>query len=278
MNSKTDSVHAAADMIRKAAGRADFSTAVILGSGLGAVGAEVRNQGGTQIDFKDIPGMPQPRVAGHSGALVIGSGPYAGSLFLRGRVHWYEGHSLDRLLFATKMLCELGIANLVVTNAAGGIRSEFRPGDLMLLTGHATFLPVGESPGAASRERTGYRRNSLLWNDDLRAVAREIATPLSLHEGVYAMMSGPCYETPAEVRMLQHLGVDAVGMSTVPEAIAAAGRGISVLGISCITNVASGLSDQPLDHAEVSETANSVEAEFSDWMLNLVTQLTAETA
>lgn len=272
MKKSQDDTTDAAEFIRRTCGQSGFRTAVILGSGLGTVGTKVEAQGGIEIPYQDIPGMPQPKVAGHSGSLVVGTGDLAGCLFLRGRVHWYEGHALDRLLFATRLVCGLGIQNLIVTNAAGGIRSDFRPGDLMLLDGHATFLPVGETAVSGGEFTPGLRPNPLLWNPQLRSIAERLQTSLAVHQGVYAMMSGPNYETPAEVRMLRSLGVDAVGMSTVPEAVAAAQRGVAVLGISCITNVASGLSDQPLDHSEVSDTASSVEHEFSEWMLKLVAQ------
>lgn len=252
------------------AGRATpFHTAVILGSGLGAVAATVESAGGTVSHYADIPGMPGTAVAGHSGRLVQGVGPWDGTLFFEGRAHYYEGHPLSSVTFATRLACALGIRRLVVTNAAGGISAGFQPGDLMLIDGHWTLLPVAE---ITTRPPL---RSPHIWNADLRQQARQVATPLRLHEGVYAMMSGPNYETPAEVRMLHHLGVSAVGMSTVPEARAAARRGVHVLGISCITNVASGLSDQPLDHAEVSETAGSIEVEFTEWMLNLLPTLDA---
>jgi len=274
-NGVSSQVLQAATEIRKRSGREQFSTAVILGSGLGAVGGRVQSSGGVQISYGDIPHMPQPQVAGHSGSLVIGSDQHADCLFLRGRVHWYEGHSLNRMLFATKVACELGIKRLVVTNAAGGIRAGFQPGDLMVLNGHATFLPIAESPDDTNTQSHAFQVAKRLWNSEMRGLAATIETSLNIHEGVYAMMAGPNYETPAEVKMLQFLGVDAVGMSTVPEAVAAANRGVSVMGISCITNVASGLSTQPLDHAEVSETANSVEEEFSDWMLRLLPAMSA---
>lgn len=245
-----------------------FHTAVILGSGLGAVAAEAEARGGIVVDYADIPAMPGTAVAGHQGRLVLGQGDLAGMLFFQGRAHYYEGHPLSSVTFATRMSCVLGIRQLVVTNAAGGIAAGFAPGDLMLIDGHWSFLPVAESSTTPHRSVS-----PRLWNPQLRDLARGVSTELNVHEGSYAMMSGPNYETPAEVRMLHHLGVSAVGMSTVPEALAAARRGVNVLGVSCITNVASGLSDQPLDHAEVSETAGSIEGEFTAWMLTLLQSL-----
>lgn len=252
-----------------AVGSASFHTAVILGSGLGAVGRIAVAEGGIAVDYDKIPGMPVPAVAGHAGRLIIGAGRLAGTLLLQGRVHYYEGHSLDKITFATRLLHSLNISQLVVTNAAGGIGANFRPGDLMLLDGHWTFLAVAEASTRAGRMAA----STNLWSKSLRQRAAAVSTPLTVHQGVYAMMSGPNYETPAEVRMLQSMGVDAVGMSTVPEAIAAATRGMKVLGISCITNVASGLSDQPLDHAEVNLTANSIETEFTEWIIELLQRL-----
>lgn len=248
---------------------AEFRTAVILGSGLGAVGRQAIDAGATVVDYSDIPEMPTPAVAGHAGRLIFGAGEHSGVVFLQGRVHYYEGHSLDQMLFATRLVHALGVKNLVVTNAAGGIRKGFQPGDLMLIDGHWTFLnvvpPTRQVPVAGMKAR--------LWSRRLRSIASKLSTPLNVHEGVYAMMSGPNYETPAEVRMLSSLNVDAVGMSTVPEALEASRLGIEVLGISCITNVASGLSEQTLDHAEVSETAASIEGEFSRWMFSLLREL-----
>lgn len=255
-----------AEIAESVAAPEPLHTGVILGSGLGAVGRIAVAEGGIAIDYDKIPGMPIPAVAGHAGRLIVGTGRLAGTVFLQGRVHYYEGHSLSKITFATRLLHSLNIRQLVVTNAAGGIGKNFQPGDLMLLEGHWTLLDVAENSAVTGRTATA----SHLWSERLRHQAFQIATPLTVHRGVYAMMSGPNYETPAEVRMLQTLGVDAVGMSTVPEALAAAKRGIDVLGVSCITNVASGLSDQPLDHDEVKQTANSIENEFTDWMVELV--------
>lgn len=241
-------------------------TAVILGSGLGAAGRMAIERGGLAIDYVDIPGMPQPAVAGHAGRLIIGRGELAGVVLLQGRVHYYEGHSLQKMIFPAALMAEIGVRHLVVSNAAGGIGAGFQPGDVMLIDGHWTMLNVQEPDAHAGRSLP----TGKLWSSRLRRLARKVPTSLTVHEGSYAMMSGPNYETPAEVLMLQKLGVAAVGMSTVPEAYAAARRGIEVLGISCITNVASGLSDQPLDHGEVGEMAASVEEPFTAWLFDLL--------
>jgi len=241
---------------------------IILGSGLGAAGQFAMQQGAIAIDYADIPDMPQPAVAGHAGRLISGKGTLAGTLLLQGRVHYYEGHSADGITFATRLLAELGVRTLIVSNAAGGITSGYSPGDLMLINGHWTWLDVQQSTlGSIGLRGVPQGR---LWSEDLRRLAASIPTSLTNHEGVYAMNSGPNYEPPAEVRMLKRLGVDAVGMSTVPEALAAAARGLRVLGVSCITNVASGLSDQPLNHAEVGQTAAVIEAAFTAWLFSLL--------
>lgn len=262
---------------------------IILGSGLGAAAQQVADQAGIVIPYSDLPDMPTTKVVGHEGRLVLGTDAFAGVALLQGRVHSYEGHSVGRLTFATRMLAALGMKTLIVSNAAGGIQAGYCPGDLMLIDGHWTLCDVQERQHVKSEtEKTG-RHQRLgssrfgcstvetwplqtggLWSPSLLKQASSLPSDLNIHQGCYAMMSGPNYETPAEIRMLQGLGCQAVGMSTIPEALAAASRGIDVLGISCITNVAAGLSDQPLNHAEVSETAGSVETEFVDWLFRLV--------
>ncbi|MCP4785952.1 MAG: purine-nucleoside phosphorylase [Fuerstiella sp.] len=245
-----------------------FQSAVILGSGLGAAGEMALNLGGIAIDFDQIPHLPCPAVRGHAGRLIIGTGELAGTLLLQGRVHLYEGHSLERATFVIRVLQQLGVQNLLVTNAAGGISDAFRVGDLMLLNGHWTFLNVHQ-PSNQSRKGPSTK----LWSERFRHVARSVDSSLVVHEGVYAMMSGPNYETPAEVQMLKTLGVDAVGMSTVPESLAAVAAGMEVLGVSCITNLACGLTDHPLNHCEVSRAAAEVETEFARWLFNVLSRL-----
>lgn len=261
---------AAADFLRQVLNRqSNFPrTAVVLGSGLGRPAEDAVAAGGQSVPYAQIPGMPQPAVAGHAGRLVVGDGVWRDVVFLQGRVHYYEGLSVPQITFAVRMLHALGIQRLIVTNAAGGIRPTFRPGHLMLIDGHWTFLEA--------QPRTGdrmMRDGGRLWNAGLRRAAASIPTALTIHSGVYAMMSGPNYETPAEVRMLQHLGADAVGMSTVPEALAAARRNIDVLGVSCITNIACGLAEGELHHQEVTETASLIEAEFTSWLRDLIGRL-----
>lgn len=255
---------------------------VILGSGLGAAAQRVADNGGLVLPYSELPGMPMTRVAGHEGRLVLGTGSMEGVALLQGRVHSYEGHPTSQLTFATRMLADLGMKILVVSNAAGGIEPDYCPGDLMLIDGHWTLcdvqerfqLPVSHVAPELTEQRSspifGKSRQTGLWSPRLLQLARTLPSSLKIHRGSYAMMSGPNYETPAEIRMLRSLGCQAVGMSTIPEALAAAIRGIEVLGISCITNVAAGLSDQPLHHAEVSATAGSIETEFVDWLFRLI--------
>ncbi len=268
---ESEKLTAAATLIRERLSELDAKphSAVILGSGLGAAGRLAIEMGGVAIKYADIPGMPQPAVAGHAGQLIIGQGELSGVMLLQGRVHYYEGHALGRMVFATALMSALGVKHLIVSNAAGGITAGYQPGDVMLIDGHWTFLNIQEPADDRGRGLPA----EMLWSRRLREIAKETPTSLTVHEGSYAMMSGPNYETPAEVVMLQTLGMDAVGMSTVPEAYAAARRGIEVLGMSCITNVASGLSDQPLDHQEVGETAASVEDAFTSWLFRLLKKL-----
>lgn len=240
-------------------------TAVVLGSGLGSPGDHAAAHGGLAVPYTSIPGLPQSAVAGHAGRLVIGGDQLQGVAFLQGRVHLYEGHSLRKVTFATAMLAALGVRRLILTNAAGGISPTFAPGDLMLIDGHLSFTEVSIRQQQWTRCSPG-----ALWNARLRNLAAQIPSKLNVHQGVYAMMSGPCYETPAEIRMLRTLGADAVGMSTVPEAIFAAQHQIDVLGVSCITNAASGLTSSPLDHSEVSTVASGIDGPFTDWLLKLL--------
>ncbi len=273
----------AANFVRRRIPSADFvapAVGIILGSGLGSAADDLLNAGGEAIEYSQIPGMPCPHVTGHAGRMVLGRVQGASVVMLQGRVHSYEGHSLADVLFGTRLLCELGIRSLLVTNAAGGIRESFVPGALMLIDSHLrpvssrfpNFTAFCRGPGECSA--TG--RNPHLWNERLRALALQQQTSLHIHEGVYAMMPGPCYETPAEIRMMRHLGADAVGMSTIPEAIFAASKGIDVLGVSCITNVAAGLSENLLNHAEVTATASSIEAEFVSWLWKVLSAMTDE--
>lgn len=251
---------------------------VVLGSGLSAVAERLTDRRGRVIDYGRIPGMPQSGVVGHRGRLVVGELNGQPLIALQGRVHSYEGCDARRVTFGVRLLAALGVRQLVLTNAAGGIRSEFRPGDLMVITGHLQFpwRPLPAEIGAVTRGAVGVAAGTP-WDPRLADAAAAAPSTLTVHRGTYAMMAGPSYETPAEIRMLRTLGADAVGMSTVPEALWAASAGLNVLGVSCITNVAAGLSDQVLDHAEVSHTAGRVESQFADWLLHVVRRMLRET-
>jgi purine-nucleoside phosphorylase len=247
---------------------------VVLGSGLGAVADGVCEQsGGKAIEFGAIPHFPTSAVEGHKGRLVYGETGDVPVLLMQGRVHRYEGWAPAEVAFPTRVLLALGVDRLVLTNAAGGIGDGMKAGDLMLISDHLNL--TGDSPLVGPNDdRLGPRFPDMsdTYTAALRVLAREVAAAqkLPLCEGVYASVLGPSYETPAEIRMLRALGASAVGMSTVYEAIAASHRGAQVLGLSCITNLAAGMSDEKLSHDEVKETAKRVEAVFADLVLALV--------
>lgn len=229
---------------------------VVLGSGLGAWADSL--EGLVKIPYTEVPHMPRVMVAGHAGNLCLGQVAGTQVACLQGRVHLYEGYSPDRVVFGVRLLARLGCRAVLLTNAAGGMHPSFVPGDLMLIKDHLNL--TGRSPLVGPNEDAlGPRFPDMThaYDPRLGAFAREAATDvgLKLHEGVYAAMLGPSYETPAEIRMLQVLGADAVGMSTAPEIIALRHLRVRAAAISCITNLAAGLSPTELDHAEVEATA-----------------------
>lgn len=238
---------------------------LILGSGLGAFADSLTKS--VSIPYADLPDFPRSSVVGHAGKLVLGF--HDGTLpvvTMQGRVHSYEGYAPWQVGFPARVLCRLGVKALVVTNAAGGINTGFAVGDLMAITDHLNLSgsnplvgPNDEALGPRFPDMSHAYDPGFL--DLLRAAAK--AEQVALREGVYVSLSGPSYETPAEIRMLRGLGADAVGMSTVGEVIAAAHLGVRVTGISCITNLAAGLSAQKLSHDEVADTANRVKDVFS---------------
>lgn len=257
-----DLVEIAAERIRSKSNTIP-GTAVVLGSGLGGFASSLG--GAISIPYQDIPNWPVSKVVGHEGRLVIGEVGGRPVAALSGRAHFYEGHDLRTVTFATRVLGVLGVKTIVLTNAAGGINAGFAPGDLMAIDDHINLL--GSSPLAGPNdERFGVRFPDLthVYSPRLRRLADETAAALgmTLRHGVYAACHGPSYETPAEVRYLRTIGADAVGMSTVPEAIVARHMGIEVLGVSCITNFAAGVLPQPLNHDEVLGTAQRVRATF----------------
>jgi len=228
---------------------------VVLGSGLGAFADQLSS--GLRIPYAEIPDMPRSSVVGHAGNLCTGSLGSVEVACLQGRAHVYEGNSHVRSVFGVRLLAELGCSVVLLTNAAGGIHGSFAAGDLMLITDHLNLM--GDNPLCGPNFGAGPRFPDMSQAYDLRlqTLAREAArhADVTLREGVYAAMLGPSYETPAEIRMLRTLGADAVGMSTVPEVIALRQLGVRVGAISCITNLAAGLSGQLLDHREVEATA-----------------------
>jgi purine-nucleoside phosphorylase len=239
--------------------------AVVLGSGLGAFAEALVDC--RALPFESLPGLPRATVQGHKGRLVYGTLAQVPVLALQGRLHGYEGHDAATVAFPARVLGVLGARALVVTNAAGGCNPSFAPGELMRITDHLNL--TGRNPlQGPNEERLGPRFPDLTHAYDSRlAAALEQAahvTGQALRAGVYAQLNGPSYETPAEVRMARALGADAVGMSTVPEVIVAAHMGLPLAGISCITNLAAGISQHPLSHEEVMEVARAVEGKFLD--------------
>lgn len=225
--------------------------AIILGSGLGGLATQIA--GAATIPFGDIPGFPSATVAGHAGALIAGHLAGRPILALAGRFHIYEGHDVRLAALPVRVVHALGARTLIVSNAAGGLRRTFRPGDLMLIDDHINLMFRNPLVGPVEQGEERFPDMSAPYDPDLRALAREVALEagIAVQEGVYAGVLGPAYETQAEVRMLERLGADATGMSTVPEVIVARALAMRVLGISCITNLACGLSATPPSHEEV---------------------------
>ncbi|MBX7116763.1 MAG: purine-nucleoside phosphorylase [Myxococcaceae bacterium] len=237
--------------------------AVILGSGLGEFADSFEEK--QVIPYFELPHFPSSSVQGHAGRLVLGKIEGQKVAAMQGRVHFYEGYAPWQVAFPTRVLCAMKINALVVTNAAGGINLSFKVGDLMTITDHLNL--TGWNPLVGSNdERFGPRFPDLsrIYDPALQKLLGACAAQdgVTLRQGVYVGLSGPSYETPAEIRMLRQMGADAVGMSTVPEVITAAHMGVKVAGISCITNLAAGIGDAPLSHAEVSETADKVKPVF----------------
>ncbi|HWJ24371.1 MAG TPA: purine-nucleoside phosphorylase [Gemmatimonadaceae bacterium] len=249
------------------------AAAIILGSGLG--GLVERIEDAVRVPFQDVPGFPVATVVGHAGALIAGRLGGRDVVALAGRFHLYEGHPPELAGFPVRVLHALGARTLIVSNAAGGIRRTMRPGDLMRIDDHINLMWRNPLIGPSEPGEPRFPDMSAPYDRALGALlhetAREIGVPLL--DGVYAGLLGPTYETPAEVRMLDRLGADAVGMSTVPEVIVARALGMRVAGVSCITNMACGILPQKLDHAEVLETTTRVTREFQDLIEGLVRRL-----
>ena len=251
----TERVQAAFDALPAATRERRPSIGIILGSGLGDFARRVR---GAAVSLASIPGMPKPTVEGHGGVLTVGRDVAV----LAGRVHYYEGHEADDVVMPVFLLHRLGVRTLVVTNAAGGINRSYAPGDLVIISDHLNLAGFNPLRGPDAGPGPRFPDMSAAYSPRLRALAREAAgAPIA--EGVYAALAGPSYETPAEIRMLAALGADLVGMSTVPEVIAAGSLGIEVLGVSCVTNLAAGILAQPLAHAEVIERGREAAPRFA---------------
>ncbi len=265
-------IHDAADYIRQRL-IATPSIGLILGSGLGDFADTLEDR--IVIPFSEVPDFPQPTVEGHTGAFVIGSCRGKTVVALQGRIHYYEGHPQQVITIPVRVMALLGVKHLILTNACGGVNLNFMPGDLMLISDHINFSGANPLIGPNLAEfGPRFPDCSDIYTKRLRNQILPMAEKngISLRQGVYAMYSGPCYETPAEIRMFRALGADAVGMSTVPEAIVAAHCGMEVVGISCITNMAAGVLPQKLNHKEVVETAAMVHDKFQK-LLNLILQM-----
>ena len=253
---------AAADAIKGRCGDVP-RIAVVLGSGLGDFADTLA--GAVHLPYQEIPHWPAPTVVGHAGKLVVGSVSGRRVAALSGRVHAYEGHGQDTVVFGVRVMARLGVAHLILTNAAGGINTSFGEGALMVIDDHINL--TGSNPLiGANDDRIGPRFPDMseVYSRRLGTIADQAAedTGVAVAHGVYVAVHGPSYETPAEIRAFRTLGADAVGMSTAPEAIAARHAGLEVLGISCITNMAAGVLPQPLVHEEVIETARRVRGSF----------------
>lgn len=256
--------------------KTDFvpEVALILGSGLGEYAEEIEVS--DVIDYKDIQGFPVSTVAGHKGRFIFGYVNKVPVVIMQGRVHYYEGYPMTDVVLPTRLMGLMGAKVLFLTNAAGGVNKEFAAGDFMMLTDHiASFIP---SPLIGTNlDELGPRFPDMsdVYRKELQQIIREVAAEekIPLKEGVYMQLSGPAYESPAEVRMCRILGADAVGMSTACEALAANHMGLKVCGISCITNMACGITEQPLSHAEVQETADRVAPLFKRLITASITKI-----
>ncbi len=254
-------IHKAARVLEEACGRAEIG--VILGSGLGEYAKALKDK--ESIPYSDIPGFPESTVPGHAGVWHTGMLHGKRVCMMQGRFHAYEGYDLDEVTLPVRAMALLGVKTLIVTNAAGGVNLGFQPGDLMQITDYINFS--GRNPlRGPNLDEFGPRFPDMTYafDRDLAALAHQKADELGvrLQKGVYCWFNGPCFETPAEIRMARILGVDAVGMSTVPETIVARHCGMRVLGLSCITNMAAGVLDAPLNHEEVMATGELVKDTF----------------
>lgn len=268
------------DLVRKAASyimtRIDKipDTAIVLGSGLGNFAENLEEK--IEMAYPEIPNFPVSTVVGHAGKLVYGKINNKGLLCFSGRFHYYEGYSMKDTAFYVRVLKFLGVKKLIITNAAGGINEEYIPGELMLISDHIKFFDDSPLRGE-NYDIFGPRFNDMsdCYSKNLRNLSKSVSKKLEIDikEGIYAFMPGPSYETPAEIKMLRILGADAVGMSTVGEAIAASHCNIETLAISCITNMAAGILKKPLSHEEVFETAKATEDKFTKLIKGILSEI-----
>jgi purine-nucleoside phosphorylase len=263
----------AARMIRGRT-QTESPVAIVLGSGLGGFADEL--SAATAIPYAEIPGFARATVQGHAGRLVVGKIGDSAIAAMQGRFHFYEGYSLEDVTFPIRVLKLLGVRTLILTNASGALNFEFTPGSLMVITDHINLLGVNPLTGP-NDERFGPRFPDLsnTYAHELQEIVlmEARAMGMKMGRGVYASLTGPSYETPAEIHMVRTLGADAVGMSTVPEAIVARHMGMQVVGISCITNLAAGVSDEPVDHSQVMATGEQVREEFTELLRRVIPKL-----
>lgn len=244
--------------------------ALVLGSGFAEVLAAMEVQ--TRIPYSQLPGFPPVSVSGHAGEFCLGHLANTPIAVLSGRAHFYEGHAMERVTFAVRTLAALGIRDLLLTNAAGGVNRRFHTGDFMIVTDHINLMGVNPLRGVDTPELPRFVDLTQVYDSQMNAWLQQAGRTggISLRRGVYLAVSGPSYETPAEIRAFARLGADAVGMSTVPEAIVARQCGLRVAALSCITNLAAGISRSPLSHAEVLETAQRVKKTAAAILKNFV--------
>lgn len=247
---------------------------MVLGSGLGVLAEEIENK--TEINYEDIPDFPIPTVHGHEGKLIFGEISGKNVLVMKGRFHFYEGYDMHTAAFGIRVMKLLGINDVLITNAAGGVNISFSKGCLMLITDHIGFFAPSSLRGP-NLEEFGVRFPDMseIYSKKHIKTALECADEIGIkvEQGVYCFAHGPQYETPVEIRAMRMMGADAVGMSTVPEAVAANHAGMNVLGISCITNMAAGMLDQPLSHKEVIETTEKVKDQFMNYVKTIVKRM-----
>ncbi len=249
---------------------------LVLSAGFGAFAKDLA--GATRIPFGQIPHFPLPKVAGHAGELVFGRCQGTPLAVLSGRAHFYEGHTLEQVVLPVRTLGRLGVKSLILTNAAGAVNVNYKPGDLMIIEDHINLMGVNPLVGP-NEDALGPRFPDMseAYDAALRAVAEKACWKVGVQsrKGVYLAVSGPSYETPAEIRMARSLGADAIGMSTVPETIAARHMGLRVLGLSCLTNMAAGVVKKKLDHREVLEVAARAQSALTDVLAAIVKECAA---